>query len=140
MSAEYRLHAFGGISVKLTICNDCGLTMMTGVTVCRRCNQKRVASYEISASDDWVVNKRMNELNPYGGNPHTHPYIAGIAVVAVTAIAGISYELYAHPGAIVGRTTKSAIASTKSAISALIPRSADGKLTASASKNKAKPM
>jgi hypothetical protein len=116
--------------------------MMTGVTVCRRCNQKRVASYEISASDDWVVNKRIDELNPYGGNPHTHPYIAGFVVIAVTAIAGISYELYAHPGAIVGRTTKSAIASTKSAISALTPKhkSADGKLTASASKNKAKPM
>jgi uncharacterized OB-fold protein len=129
------------LSVKVTICNDCGLTMNTGVTVCRRCNQKRVASYEISASDEWVVNKRVNELNPYAGKPHTHPYIAGIAVVALTAIAGIAYELYAHPGAIVGRNTKAAIASTKSAIAALTPKhkSADGKLTASG-KNKAKSM
>jgi hypothetical protein len=87
------------------------------------------------------VNKRVKELNPYAGKPHTHPYIAGIAVVAITAIAGTAYELYAHPGAIVGRTTKSAIASTKSAIAGLTlkHKSADGKLTATA-QNKAKSM
>ena len=100
--------------MKVTICNDCGLTMHTGVTVCRRCNQKRLACYDIHcASDTYVLHKRVDELNPHFGPRHSHPFVSGLLIVGITVAVVIGYENVVHPYGVVAKQTNSVMVALK---------------------------
>ena len=92
--------------MKVTICNDCGLTMQSGVTACRRCNQNRLRCYDLHCeSDTFVMHKRCDELNPQIQKKRAHPNFGAFIVLGVTLAAIVVYESNVHPYGAIGRTT-----------------------------------
>lgn len=97
--------------MKVTVCNSCGLTMHTGVFVCRRCNLRNLSFYDLGCeSDTYRLHKRAAELSIREiRTPSTTPLFSAMLVLVITSLGLMVYDGFCHPDGFVRQQLSSVL-------------------------------
>ncbi len=79
-------------------------------TSCLRCKNKNLKSHDIMCEDTYRLHKRISQLSGERKSPHTHPLVSAMLVVAVSGLAIMGWDYYAHPDGMIATQVKSLVA------------------------------
>lgn len=119
----------GDSHVKVTICKNCGLTMCTGVTKCRRCKNKSVEPHDIMCdTDTYRLHRRLSQLSVDRSKKHASQFYSAVLVLSMTSLGLMGYDCYKNPNGAVATQAKELLSLLPSSGSSVATRKSPGSL------------